>query len=485
MATTLEISYFNSFWLKRLKNATQYQERKPDGVIDVEGGGITTGTPDVSTGAGYIDSNVNEDWFIEEARIEGGYNNTSVDFGNKAYIVEEESRQERRQNAIIYSGVYNSKNGINNSNQFPIGEDITRAVDPASGSIQKLFAENTNLIIFQERKVNRAPIDKDVVFTQEGQPLTTNTTLVIGTPTSFEGNFGISKDPTSFATYGYFKYFTDRDRGVVMQLGPNGLTEISNFGMIDYFRDKFNSLFNTSSQDIIGGFDVFQKNYVVTLGSETLHFDGAVNGWVSFQDYIPELSTSSQGEYYTFAQNGIWKQYSNSKYNNFYGVTTKSSVTFVFNPMPTLTKTFKTIDYTGSNGWEVEYSVLSTDGSVDYTGTDTNPQDPGLGETDLFQKVNKILSYDEGFYIDPITNISYRAGFDRKQNKYYAPIKANDAILPGQVILGTEDLINNTTSSSNSGIKGMYLKVKFATDFATFNDDSKQLFSVGATFNNR
>ena len=36
------------------------------------------------------------------------FNNTSVDFGNKAYIVEEEEKQTRRQNALIYSGVYNA-----------------------------------------------------------------------------------------------------------------------------------------------------------------------------------------------------------------------------------------------------------------------------------------------------------------------------------------------------------------------------------------
>jgi hypothetical protein len=481
MATTLEISYFNSFWLKRLKNATQFQERLPDGELDFlsgvdpVGGGITTGTPDITTGEGYIDSNVNEDWFVEEARIEGGFNNASVDFGNKAYIVEEESRQERRKNAIIYSGVYNSKNGINNSNQFPIGEDITRAVDPASGSIQKLFAENTNLVIFQERKVNRAPIDKDVVFTQEGQPLTANSTLVIGTPTPFEGNFGICEDPSSFATYGYFKYFTDRDRGVTMQLGPNGLTEISNFGMIDYFRDTFNSLNSLSNQEIIGGYDIFQKNYVVTLASQTLHYDTSVNGWVSFQTYIPDLSTSLQGEYYTFAKSGVWKHYSNSNYNTFYGVTTESSVIFVFNPQPTLTKTFKTMEYTGSNGWEVVYS------NVDYTGTDTNPQQPALGETDLEQEGNRILSYDEGFYTTK--GVNYRAGFDRKQNKYYAPIKANNATLPGQVILGGG--ISPNGYSNNSGIKGMYLTVKFSTDGIASKEDSKQLFSVSTTYNNR
>lgn len=131
------------------------------------------------------------------------------------------------------------------------------------------------------------------------------------------------------------------------------------------------------------------------------------------------------------------------------------------------------MEYTGSNGWEVVYS------NVDYTGTDTNPQDPTLGETDLNQSGNKILSYDEGFYTTK--GVNYRAGFDRKQNKYYAPIKANDDVLPGQVIVSS--ISNN--NSSLSGIKGMYLTVKFSTDGIASKEDSKQLFSVSTTYNNR
>ena len=338
MATTLEVSYFNTFWLKRLKNINQYQQRNGDGTIPTIpilgqlGGGITTGTPtNPESDLGYVISNdtsatevpgsanIFEDWYIEEARIKGGFNNTSVDFGVKAYIVEEEASQTRRQSSLIYSGVYNAKNGINNTNEFPIGEEISRSVDPASGSIQKLYAENTNLVIFQERKVNRAPIDKDVIFTQEGQPLGANSVnqfgqpVVIGTPTAFEGNFGISRDPGSFAVYGYNKYFTDRDRSVVMQLGPNGLTEISNFGMIDYFRDSLNT-----AGEITGGYDVYNKNYVLTINNiekPTVVFDDLINGWVSFMSYVPELSTSLRGNYYTFKNNGLWKHNVLGEYN--------------------------------------------------------------------------------------------------------------------------------------------------------------------------
>ena len=79
MATTIELSYFNSFWLKRLKNATQYTELDPPAPVGVNSGGTTNGTPNPATGDGYIDANVYEDWYIEEARIRGGYNNVSTD----------------------------------------------------------------------------------------------------------------------------------------------------------------------------------------------------------------------------------------------------------------------------------------------------------------------------------------------------------------------------------------------------------------------
>ena len=54
---------------------------------------------------------------------------------------------------MIYSGIFNSRTSVNNTNQFSIADNITKSVDIANGSIQKLYAEDTNLIIFQENKV--------------------------------------------------------------------------------------------------------------------------------------------------------------------------------------------------------------------------------------------------------------------------------------------------------------------------------------------
>ena len=250
MAATLEISYFNSFWIKTVNNAAAqpvwpmgypYNESNPilgaNGVPldDFPGTNATNAAVNEIT-AGGNDYEIN--WFVEESRIRGGYNNTQLDLGVKAYIVEDDPTQQVRSNSMIYSGIYNSRTGVNQTNQFSTGKDITKSVDPAYGSIQKLFAENTNMTIFQESKVSSILVDKDAVYTAEGSPMQTTSNLVLGQVQSYLGEYGISKNPESFAYYGFQKYFTDKDRGVVLRLSRDGITEISQYGVLDYFRDN-------------------------------------------------------------------------------------------------------------------------------------------------------------------------------------------------------------------------------------------------------
>jgi len=448
MPITLEVGYFNSFYMKRLADL-------PIGEGKTGGTNYTTPTTTV----------VEEDWYVEESRIRGGYNNTSTDLGVKAYIVEDNDAQQRRANSLIYSGIFNSRTGVNQSNQFSVAEEITRSVDPANGSIQKLYAEDTNLIIFQEDKVNRALIDKDAIYSAEGSAITTTANLVIGQIIAYAGEFGISTNPESFAVYGYQKYFVDRNRNAVLRLSMDGITEISNYGMVDFFRDKL-SIVN-STGEIVGAYDIHNKNYVISLQDSdgdynTLSFDEATNGWVSFFDYKPSNGFSSQGGFFTTNGTSIWKHYSTSVYRaNFYGVNNDATIKFVLNPDPTRVKTFKTINYEGTNGWEVT-SLVS-----DSTGFDAT--DSVWGET--IDTSSRIWSYDEGLYVE--NNVQYRAGFDRKQNRYVAAIKNNSTIpLAGQVLIGP----------NNTGIKAYYATVTMKTDATTDPGGLKELFAVGSIY---
>jgi len=485
MALTIDINYFNTFTLKRIYADGSSNPPNPMPYAVKQGVRATNWTTPIVANETY-------DWYIEESRIRGGYNNTTVDFGVKAYIVEDNDSQQRRGNSLIYSGIYNSRTGVNNTNQFSVAEEITRSVDPIGGTIQKLFAEDTNLTIFQERKVNVSLIDKDAIFTAEGVGITTTGKQVIGATTPVAGNWGIGTNPESFATYGFTKYFVDKNRNAVLKIEGSQIQEISNAGMTDFFRDQLSAV--TESGAILGSYDVYNQNYVLSIQPtgrfvndqtfKTLTWDERNKGWTSFYTYKPDIMFSVRSQFYSTKLigdvSGLYTHYTNQDRNNFYGTKSASSVQFVFNPGPSQIKTFKTINYEGSNGWQV------TDLRSDSTGQNASVT-PSGGWLSNFDKATgnvrlgdgtasavsytEIYSYNEGLYAE--NGVNYRAGFDRKQNKYYAVIPNNTATpMAGEVIFGNQTM----------GIKGYFTTVTMTTDTDTNNGGLKSLFAVSAEF---
>jgi hypothetical protein len=464
MAATIEVKYFNSFLLRKYVSSSGVVWNGSTGIPQAIGGYPRETSP----GAG--------SWNIEEARIRGGYNNTNVDYGVKAYLVEDEPNAVIRSNSLIYSGIFNSRTGINDTNVFSVGSEITKSADPANGSIQKLYAEDTNLIIFQESKVSRALIDKDAIYSAEGGGSITNVNTTIGTIQPYGGNFGISRDPGSFAVYGYRKYFTDKDRNAVLRLSMDGLTEISTYGMYDYFRDRFAEIDSSSAEgDIIGGWDIYNKQYVISTkpapnspSSEynTLSFDESVKGWTSFFSYEPSQIISLRSDLYSLNEGRLWKHYSNDvNRGNFYGVNNNTSIEFVFNPKISMSKVFKTVNYEGSNGWQV--SSFSSDS----TGQDllSGNWSSGFDTANVSGKPT-VYSYDEGTYVE--NGVTYRVGFDRKENKYHANLVNNTSASQGEVVFG----------NSMTGIKGYFATVTVSTDATTDPGGFKELFAVSSNY---
>lgn len=539
MAALIELKYFNTFWLKKIKTITDvgaegpyprnpqsafngiivelpnnpsppptlqnvnagqkvtftYTDSDPGGVAHDYSGyvvsrkinssskvevtlsvapiGTVPGNTEITFGeiinfdnipAAYaLPNNVADNWFIEESRIRGGYNNTSVDYGVKAYLVEDEPKQSHKFSGLIHSGVFNSRTGFNATNQFNVGEDITRTIDPANGSIQKLYAEDTNLIIFQESKVSKSLIDKDAIYSAEGNASVTSRNLVIGQNVAFGGEYGISTDPESFAVNGYRKYFTDRDQNIVCRLSMDGITPISNFGMTDFFRDKLST---AVVGGIKGGWDAHNKQYVVSIdggvgptpgGSgilgpiyNTLSFDESVKGWTSLFDYKPNKLFSINNDYFTTNEGKIYKHYTLEKSTTargvFYGVPYKSNVTLIFNAAPSMVKNFQTINYEGDTGWNMVSFNTNTD---------------------------KTLSISEAVFattLEQIQNSLLINRFKLKEDKYFADLVNNTSSQSGEIVFGR----------SSSGVKGFFGEVKMEVNNA--NNAKKELFAVSTGF---
>ena len=363
---------------------------------------------------------------------------------------------------MIYSGIFNSRTGVNNTNQFSVAEEITRSVDPANGSIQLLYAEDTNLIIFQEDKVSRALIDKDAIYSAEGSALTTSGRLVIGQIVPYAGEYGISKDPSSFAVYGYRKYFTDRKRNTVLRLTTNGaMVEISSYGMHDFFRDKLSALGTTRQNRIIGGFDIHTKNYVLSIQNQdnsyiTSNFDEDVQGWTSFYTYKPTYMLSLNSSFYSFYDGKLWLHHALPEegvtgYGNYYGTVTDSTVKVILNSQPSVVKNFKTINYEGATGWQLDSMIASSSDA-------TLPINAYVAATSIDQLEQQIFSLN----------------FKKKENKFFANLQqdltGNITPQPGEVLWG----------SDISGIKGFWSTVVMKLNNTTYYNIKKELFAVSS-----
>ena len=309
----------------------------------------------------------------ESDRIRDDFNAPQMDNGVKvsATVAQPRIQEERRKYGLIYSGIYNSIAGVNETNQFIAGESITKDINPTNGSIQALKGRDTRLIMFCEDKVLRADTNRDLLFNADGNSQVVSSNSVIGSAVAYKGDYGISTNPESLAVTPNRMYFTDVMRGKVLSLSTEGVAPISDIGMKDYFAD----LLSANVFKAIGTYDARKSEYNISVGNRfykgdkyynsftTVSYSEISKGWVSLktfsQDVTPTGSTinfvkgleagiSLNNQYYTFFDGHIWQHHSNDTRNNFYGSQNTSDVTVLFNDQPSDIKSFNTVNYEGS-----------------------------------------------------------------------------------------------------------------------------------------
>lgn len=220
---------------------------------------------------------------IEESRIKGDFNEVSIGFGSKAYITNSDFTEETIEDELLASGLYNESTGVNNTNQFSLANSIKKDISNNKGSIQKLFAEDTNLLIFQEEKTSFVLLNKNAIFTAQGGNLTSSTSEFFGQVSSYAGDYGIATNPESFAYYAGRKYFADKSKGLILRLSRDGITELSSYGMRSFFRNNLKK-----ANKIYGMWDIHDKKYIVHAEGENLitngDFSNGTTNWTFTDD---------------------------------------------------------------------------------------------------------------------------------------------------------------------------------------------------------
>ena len=337
---------------------------------------------------------------VESDRIRDDFNQPVIGDGVKASAtLDEPYEEEHRSTGLIFSQIFNSASSTNNLNQFIQAEGITKDVNPEYGSIQKLHTRDTDLITLCENKSMKILAKKDALFNADGSTNLTSNAAVLGQTITFQGEFGIATNPESFAEFGFRMYYADANKGAVLRLSGDGITDVSDYGMHSFFSD--NLPVNTK---ILGSWDVGKRNYNITLKSltpywqqtlgvgefdrlnrdpacnqfintlptynTTLSFKEQVNGFTSRKVYIPEATAYLNNIYYTFKNGRIWEHGLNTAYNTFYGIGPdnalvgpyyESSFNTILNENPAVVKGYKTLNYSGTEAKEFLYKLAGSE----------------------------------------------------------------------------------------------------------------------------
>ena len=344
---------------------------------------------------------------VESNRIRDDFNAVQIDKGPKvSTILAEQYKQEVKKTGLIFSGIFNSTSGINRTNQFIIANPITKDLNPYYGGIQKLYSRTRDgdLITLCEDKSLKILADKDALFNADGNANLTSVNRVLGQAIPYVGEFGISKNPESFVQYGFRSYWVDKNRSVVIRLSNDGLEEISNKGMSDFFSDNL-----ALATSVIGSYDNDKGAYHVTLNNKTLCYKEAVRGWTTRSSWLQEQGISLNNKFYTFKNGNMWLHYSNPLRNNFYGVQYNSSIKLLVNDAPSTIKSFTALNYEGSQAVQYTYDI-----------------DPNDGETDSQVKTKN------GWFVNSITTDQQTGSikeFKDKEGKWFNYIKGDATTL--------------------------------------------------------
>ena len=198
---------------------------------------------------------------VEATRIKGEFNEAFLRYSPRSSSSIEDYREEHLEASLTYSGVFVENTNINNLNEFNLSLANFKDVNKEYGPIQKLHSRDTDVVLFQEDKVSKVLYGKNLLSDSVGGGSVASIPQVLGTQITYTGEYGISENPESFASWGNNMYFTDSKRGAVLQLGINGIFEISQLGMSDYFKDLFRDNLTTQK---LGAIDPFKEQYVLS-----------------------------------------------------------------------------------------------------------------------------------------------------------------------------------------------------------------------------
>ena len=224
----------------------------------------------------------------------------------------EDYEEEHKFASLTYSGVFQATTSTNKLNEFNLSLANFKNLDKRYGSVQKLKARDTDLLTLHQDKITSVLYGKNLLYDAVGGSQVASIPEVLGNQIAYPGEFGISDNPESFATWGDVCYFADEKRGSVIKLIGNEIIPISTQGMGSFWIDTMR---DNPTNFKFGGFDPYNGLYVISLSDRQKQYCD-----LSLSPVIRNVNSSvSNGPVFMFSVNSLSPSWQISIVDNGFG----------------------------------------------------------------------------------------------------------------------------------------------------------------------
>ena len=217
--------------------------------------------------------------------------------------------------------------------------------------------------------------------------------------------------------------------------------------MRTYFRENLKKC-----DSLVGTFDGENGEYNLSLDfdddlsltNKSVSFNEGSKGWVSFKSFVPTTGLTVSGKYLTTTSekvgpynvedkmNEVYEHHRDDMArNHFYGKAGSSSIEIVFNDLPSVVKSFKAVNYEGTQGKIIDMQSEAESAGVTYSDEYYN------------------LDSQSGWYVDTFTTdmqVGQVDEFINKENKWF------NRIISSKSNLSTGDLTNDMGQIAVQGL---------------------------------